>query len=134
MPFVQAQGQTGVKVFPITRPYFISLIFNTHHPVLKSRNVRQALSYAIDRDSIIKVGLNGQGVPAEGPIWPSHWAYSSAPKAYSRNVEASTIALDSAGLRMSKAGTQGHMPSRVRFRCLTIARFEKIALVVQKQL
>jgi ABC-type transport system substrate-binding protein len=131
MPFVQ--GQTGVKVFPITRPYFISLIFNTHHPVLKSAKVRQALSYAIDRESIIKLGLNGQGVAAVGPIWPSHWAYSAAPKSYSRNVEASTITLDSTGLRM-KPGVKGQMPSRARFRCLTIPRFEKIALVVQKQL
>lgn len=133
MPFVQAQGQTGVKVFPITRPYFISLIFNTHHPVLKSPKVRQALSYAIDRDAIIKLGLNGQGVAAAGPIWPSHWAYSTAPKSYTRNVEASTIGLDSEGLRM-KTNDKGRMPSRVRFNCLTIARFEKIALVVQKQL
>jgi peptide/nickel transport system substrate-binding protein len=133
MPFVEAQGQTRVKVFPITRPYFISLIFNTQHPVLKSAKVRQALSYAIDRESIIKLGLNGQGVAAAGPIWPSHWAYSSAPKSYSRNVEAATITLDSTGLRM-RPSANGRMPSRAQFRCLTIARFEKIALVLQKQL
>jgi peptide/nickel transport system substrate-binding protein len=134
MDFVQAEGQTAVRTFPFTRPYFISLSFNTRHPVLKAPKVRQALSYAVDRPSIIKVAMNGQGSPAEGPIWPFHWAYSAAPKIYSRNVEAAALGLESAGLPMKKAAEQGHMPSRFRFRCLTVPRFERIALTLQKQL
>ena len=73
---------------------------------------------------------------AEGPIWPFHWAYSTAQKAYAHNTEAATLRLDSAGFPMRPA-TQGQMPSRFRLRCLTVAkesRFENIALVLQKQL
>jgi ABC-type transport system substrate-binding protein len=136
MEFVQAQGQTIVRTFPFTRPYFISLFFNVKHPVLKNPLVRQALSYAADRKAIIDLAMSGQGEVAEGPIWPFHWAYSTASKTYSRNVEAATLRLDSAGLRL-KPGGPGRMPSRLRFRCLTLAkdaRYEKIALVLQKQL
>jgi peptide/nickel transport system substrate-binding protein len=132
--FVQAEGQTAVATFPFTRPYFISLFFNTSHPVLKAPKVRRALSYSIDRKSIIKLGLNGQGIEAEGPIWPFHWAYSTAPRTYAHNLEAARLGLEAAGLRLKPQAGAGHMPSRLRFRCLTVARYERIALTLQKQL
>jgi peptide/nickel transport system substrate-binding protein len=135
MQFVEAEGQTRVHTFPFTRPYYFQLVFNVHHPILKNPAVRQALSYGIDRQAVIDSGFNGQGSVAEGPIWPYHWAYSGAPKTYTHNVEAATLRLDSAGLRITS--TAGHMPSRLRIKCLTVAkdqRYEKIALVIQKQL
>jgi ABC-type transport system substrate-binding protein len=135
--FVEAEGQTSVRTFPFTRPYFFQLAFNARHPILKQRAVRQALSYAVDRQAIINLALNRQGTVAEGPIWPFHWAYSTAQKTYTHNTEAATLRLDSAGLRMKDATEPGRMPSRLRFRCLTLekdGRYEKIALVLQKQL
>jgi ABC-type transport system substrate-binding protein len=135
--FVEAEGQTNIRTFPFLRPYYIQLVFNVRHPVLKQAAVRQALSYAVDRQAIIDLALNRQGMVAEGPIWPFHWAYSTARKTYTHNVEAATLRLDSAGLRMKPSPEPGRMPSRLRFRCLTVSkesRFEKIALVLQKQL
>jgi ABC-type transport system substrate-binding protein len=135
--FIDAEGQTGVRTFSFTRPYYIQLLFNVNHPVLRNPLVRQALSYAVDRQAIIDLALNKQGSVAEGPIWPFLWAYSTAQKTYTHNVEAATLRLDSAGLRMRKATETGRMPSRLRFKCLTVAKnstFEKIAMVLQKQL
>jgi ABC-type transport system substrate-binding protein len=133
---VEQEGQTRVRTYPFVRPYFYQLMFNVRHPVLKNPAVRQALSYAIDRQAIIDLALNKQGMVSEGPIWPSHWAYSTARKSYTHNAEAATLRLDSAGLKPSRAKA-GQMPSRLRLRCLTVAkesRYEKIALVLQKQL
>jgi peptide/nickel transport system substrate-binding protein len=135
--FVDAEGQTNVRTFPFIRPYYIQLVFNVRHPVLKNPLVRQALSYAVDRQGIIDGGLNRQGTAAEGPLWPFHWAYSTAQKSYSHNTEAATLRLDAAGLRVKPVREPGRMPSRFRFRCLTVAkveRYEKIALRLQKQL
>jgi ABC-type transport system substrate-binding protein len=135
VPFVEAEGQTRVHTFPFTRPYYVQLVFNVRHPILKSAAVRQALSYGIDRQAVIDSGLNGQGTVADGPIWPYYWAYSTAQKTYTHNPEAATLRLDSAGLRIKTS--PGHMPSRLRITCLTLAkdqRYEKIALVLQKQL
>jgi peptide/nickel transport system substrate-binding protein len=135
MPFVEAEGQTRVHTFPFTRPYYLQLVFNVRHPILKSAAVRQALSYGVDRQAVIDSGLNGQGTVAEGPIWPYYWAYSTAQKTYTHNPEAATLRLDSASLRVKTS--PGHMPSRLRMTCLTLAkdpRYEKIALVLQKQL
>jgi peptide/nickel transport system substrate-binding protein len=127
------QGQ----VFAFTRPYYIQLLFNMRHPVLKNKVVRQALSYAVDRQALIDAGLNRQGTVAEGPIWPFHWAYSTAAKTYTHNSEAATLRLESAGLKIKPSREPGGMPSRLKLRCLTVARdarYEKIALVLQKQL
>lgn len=135
--FFQKESQATSRQFEFTGPYYIQLVFSVRNPILKNPAVRQALSYAIDRQSVIDNGLNGQGVTAEGPIWPFHWAYSTAQKTYAYNAEAATIQLDSAGFRMKPAAKPGEMPSRFKLRCLTVskeARFEKIALVLQKQL
>ncbi len=54
-----------------------------------------------------------------------------------RNLEAATLRLDAAGLRAGKVREAGHMPSRFRFKCLTVERnatFEKIAVLVKQQL
>ena len=126
----------GQRSYPFIRPFFIQLALNTRHPVLKNRVVRQALSYGVDRAAIIELGMNKQGIVAEGPIWPYHWAYSTAQKTYSHNAEAATLRLDSAGLK-PKPGLNGRMPSRLHIRCLAPAKhalFEKIGLVLQKQL
>jgi peptide/nickel transport system substrate-binding protein len=134
--FVQAEGQTNVHTYPFVRPYYVQLVFNIRHPLLKQATVRQALSYAVDRQAIIDLALNRQGTIAEGPIWPYHWAYSTAPKVYTHNTEAATLRLDAAGLRLPKTATPGQMPARFRLKCLTLAkdqRYEKIALILQKQ-
>jgi peptide/nickel transport system substrate-binding protein len=126
-----------VKLYPFTRPYYIQLTFNNKHPVLKNPSIRQALSYAVDRQALIDEALNKQGTVAEGPIWPAHWAYSTAQKTYTRNLEAATLRLDSAGLRVKPSREPGRMPSRLRISCLTLARearYEKLAMHLQKQL
>ncbi len=134
--FVQAEGQTLVRPYTFLRPYYLQLVFNTKHPALKNPTVRQALSYGVDRQAIVDYALNKQGRVAEGPIWPFHWAYSTAQKTYTHNTEAASLRLDAAGFK-TKRGAPGRMPSRLRIKCLTRAQdaqFEKIALLLQKQL
>lgn len=135
--FFQRKDQTAVRTYPFVRPYYFQLVFNVRHPALKNPTVRQALSYAVDRQAIIDHALNGQGTVAEGPIWPFHWAYSTAQKTYTHNAEAATLRLDAAGLKMAKSSRSAKMPARLRLRLLTVdkdARYEKLALILQKQL
>jgi peptide/nickel transport system substrate-binding protein len=106
------------------------------HPVLARRDVRQALSQAVNREDVVKRALNGRGQPADGPIWPYHWAYSTAQRGYTYNPEAARLRLDAAGLKMPPGRASGRMPSRLRFTCLIFddPRFEQTALLIQKQL
>jgi peptide/nickel transport system substrate-binding protein/microcin C transport system substrate-binding protein len=43
--------------------------WNMNHPVLKSRNVRLALTHLMDREGMIKKFLFGFAKPAAAPIW-----------------------------------------------------------------
>jgi len=45
-------------------------------PVLRDPAVRRALSYAVDRETMVEGALAGVGEPAYGPIMKGHWAYS----------------------------------------------------------
>jgi peptide/nickel transport system substrate-binding protein len=64
--------------------------------------------------NLIQQGLQGHGVPAEGPVWPHHWAFSST----ARKFEYNPTPLQP-----------------VEFTCLFAERsHERIALALQQQL
>ena len=130
------EAGTSIRTFSFPRPYYIPIIFNIKHPILGRRDVRQAINEALDRGKIVRTALNNRGQPADGPIWPYHWAYHSATSTYTYNPDAARLRLDAAGLQL--ASTAGKdMPRRFRFTCAFWSedpQFERIALVVQKQL
>ena len=61
------------------------MVFNMRHPVLARREVRQALNEAINRKQIIEAGMRNRGQAASGPVWPNHWALSTAQRTYDYN-------------------------------------------------
>jgi ABC-type transport system substrate-binding protein len=132
--FIEEGG--SIRAYPLLRPYYVSLLFNLKHPVLQRRDVRLALTEAIDRDEIVATSLRGHGIAAEGPFWPYHWAYPRGRYSPPDNAPAARARLDGAGLTVAERGGSA-MPSRFAFTCLLPrddSRFERIALVVQRQL
>lgn len=132
-----AEAEPNLLTYPLVRPYIYFVAFNMRHPALKRREVRQALSQAVDRAAIIRDAMKGRGEIAEGPVWKYHWAYSTAQRSHQFNPEAANLRLDAAGLPRDRRAAPGRMPSRFRFTCLMFGedpRFERIALVLQKQL
>ena len=131
--FIDAGGD--IRTYPLLRPYYVPLVFNVRHPVLQRREVRIALTEAIDRNEIVRNGMRTHGEPAEGPFWPHHWAYPRGRYPVPFNPEAAEARLDGAGLRVVRR--EPEMPTRFGFTCLIPAgdtRFERIALLVQRQL
>jgi peptide/nickel transport system substrate-binding protein len=131
------KDESSVQSYPFLRPYTLLLAFNMRHPILGRRDVRQALGHAVDRPGILRDGMAGQGEPADGPIWKYHWAYSTAQRTYDFNPEAARLRLDAAGFAQRRDGAGTGMPSRFSFKCLMFGedpRFERVALVLQKQL
>jgi peptide/nickel transport system substrate-binding protein len=63
------------------------LAFNTEKPRLKDPKVRQALSHAIDKDTLIKSIFAGLAIPAKNPYPPSVWAHNDAIKPYEYNPD-----------------------------------------------
>src|SRR5262249_20437192 len=70
---------------------------NLTSPILSNVKVRQAISYAIDRDSIIHRLLRDQARRATSILPPEQWAYDSNLTAYDYDPERARQLLDEAG-------------------------------------
>jgi peptide/nickel transport system substrate-binding protein len=129
------EKETTVTTYSFPRPYYIPLVFNIRHPILKNAEVRMAINEAVDRVALVRDAMNGRGTPADGPIPPEHWAYSAPARPFIFNPEAARSRLDAAGFGLHPAA--GAAPVRFSFECLvfgTDSRFQRLALLLQKQL
>src|SRR4030081_1809760 len=61
-------------------------MLNTTKPPFDKQAVRQAVTYALDIDALVKGVYLGVGVPANGPISPSNWAYDDTIKPLGRDL------------------------------------------------
>ncbi len=66
-------------------------------PCGKNVHLRRALNYAVDRERLCKVVLQGKGVPAKGILPPGMPGYRSEMKGYSYDPEATKRELAAAG-------------------------------------
>ena len=73
------------------------LVINCENSKFTDKNVRKALAYAIDLESIIIAGKNGAGVLAENQIPETMFGYSDQVKAYPYDTEKAKAALAEAG-------------------------------------
>jgi peptide/nickel transport system substrate-binding protein len=77
------RGARHLKVQTVPFLGFEHVSFNYRHPLFVDARVRQAMIYALDRESIVKSILSGHGTLATGPIPPLFkWAYNDALKPY----------------------------------------------------
>ena len=58
------------------------LAMNCQKPVFKDVRVRQAINYAIDKQTLIKTIFHGLAIPAVNPYPPTIWGYDKAIKPY----------------------------------------------------
>jgi peptide/nickel transport system substrate-binding protein len=131
------KGASEFQMYSSNRPYYIPLVFNVRHPILKRVEVRRALAEAIDREEIVRQAMRSQAVVAEDPLWPYHWAYNAAGRKYTHNPNAARLRLDATGLQVKAAPDGDRMDSRFQIRCLFWggdAQHERIALLLQRQL
>ncbi|MEN6331937.1 MAG: peptide-binding protein, partial [Smithella sp.] len=73
--------------------------YNLKNPLFTDRRVRQAISYAINKEEIISGVLLGLGKPATGPFKPGTWAYNGNVKIYNFNPQKARELLSEAGWR-----------------------------------
>jgi peptide/nickel transport system substrate-binding protein len=73
------------------------LSFNCEDPALSKREVRQALAYATDRETLVRTLLRGQARVAEGLLPPGNWAFESNTQRYAYDPARAEALLDQAG-------------------------------------
>ena len=68
---------TQARTFAFQRPYAFLVALNVRNSKLRDKGLRRALNDAIDRPALIADAMDNHGTPADGPVWPHHWSYSS---------------------------------------------------------
>jgi len=91
------QKTPGIKVDMTDGTNIAHLGVNLQDPILKDRRVRQALAYAMDRESIIRNVLRGQAQPARSVLPPSQWAYEPNGAVYNYDPDRARRLLSEAG-------------------------------------
>ena len=71
--------------------------YNLRKALFQDKRVRQAISYAIDKNELIDGVLLGLGQVATGPYKPGSWAYNPEVKTYAYDPERSRALLAEAG-------------------------------------
>jgi peptide/nickel transport system substrate-binding protein len=109
---------------------FTYLGINLEDPILKKREVRQALAYATDRDALIRYLLHGQAQVATGILPPNHWVYEPNVIHYTQDTAKAEQLLDAAGFpRHAVNGTRFH----ITLKTSTDEQFRLLGAALQEQ-
>ncbi len=121
------QRRDAVQVKHLAGNNFSYLGFNQEDPILKDHRIRQAIAYAVDRQSIIKFLLGGQTVVANSILTPDHWAGLKTAQAYAYNPARARELLQQAGFNAAHPLQLEYKTSNDPFRI-------RIATIIQQQL
>ena len=127
IPVLAKQPSLGVTERPGTN--FTYLGVNLEDPILKHREVRQALAYATDREMLIRYLLHGQARVASGILPPNHWAYEPNVTQYTLDTARAEQLLDAAGFPRAKDGVRLH----VTLKTSTDEQFRVLGAALQEQ-
>jgi peptide/nickel transport system substrate-binding protein len=83
----EVRGTTGLVALETPGLNFWGLYPNSTRGPLSSKPLREALSFAIDRDAILAGAAFGVGRVAHGPIPPSSWAFDANAPVINRDLE-----------------------------------------------
>ena len=131
------ESEDSVQLFSFLRNYAYLVIFNEKRKPFQSWQIRRALNYAINRDTLIERALSNRGQVVSGPVWPLHWAFDASVPNYSYDPSRATALLDAAGVQSHQDAGRSGAPGRIHFTCLVPENFdlwERMALIVQRDL
>ena len=95
-------GKSGLTVYQVNGRVYYYIGYNEKNPLFSDRNIRRALTMAMDRNKIIEALLYGYGRPCLGPLAPMvKWAF---------NEDVKEIVYDPAAAKdeLKKAGWDDH--------------------------
>ena len=100
-PNVTVEDQAGTTLAYVA--------FNCDDSILARREVRQALAYATDRQTLIQNLMRGMAIPATSLLPANHWAYETKVKQYDYNAAEAENLLDAAGFHRGPDGVRFHL-------------------------
>ena len=131
LPWLEKNTDAIVETDPGTTFQYIGI--NLTHPILKKRNVRQALAHSIDRDGIIRHILKDQATAANGLLSPLNWAHDDSVPHWPFDPAKARRLLDQAGY--PDPDGEGPRPRfKLSFKTTNIDLRRRIAETLKEQL
>jgi len=123
------ETSSSVSVFTHTRHYQYIVVLNTQSDVFRSKDVRRALNFAVDRDAIVRDALNGHGIASSGPVWPQNYGFRPDLPKFELDARKAAATFSRGTQASNRAGA-------FHFTCLVPpdAVNERLALVLKRQL
>jgi peptide/nickel transport system substrate-binding protein len=115
---------------------FIYIGYNETNPLFTDKRVRQALSYALNRDEIISGVCQGLARKLTGPFIPGSWAYNNEVVGYEYNPDKALKILNDAGWKKGSDSILVKDGKRFSFTLYTNhgnKEREEIAAIAQQQ-
>ncbi|MBW8724408.1 MAG: ABC transporter substrate-binding protein [Inquilinus limosus] len=104
--------------------------FNPKDPLLKDVRVRHALTYGLDRQTLVTVVYQGYGLVATQPVAPISWAYdANAVDPYVYDPAKAAVLLDEAGWKAGPDGIRVKDGRRLSLRLLATKSLFNDALI-----
>lgn len=131
LPWLRQNSHAAIDIDQGTIFQYIGMRLD--HPILRNREVRQAIAHAIDRGAIIRHLLKDLATPATGLLSPSHWAYEPRVDRFPYDPEKAKRLLDRAGFPDPDGG--GPRPRfRLSYKTTTLDLRRRIAEAFQDHL
>jgi peptide/nickel transport system substrate-binding protein len=131
LPWLKENTDAEIETHQGTTFQYIGV--NLTHPILKHKQVRQALALAIDRDGIIRHLIKDLGTPASGLLSPLNWAYDGSARQWSHDPQKAKRLLDEAGFRDPDG--EGPLPRfKLSFKSTNLDLRRRIAEALKEQL
>lgn len=112
-------GASDVRIQSVRGRQYDFACYNPKHPALGSREVRRALTLAIDRQAIIATFCSGFAELFESPIVPIVWAYDETRAMTPYDSRAAREALERSGWRIGADGVREKDGVRLEFELAT---------------
>ncbi|HWU89276.1 MAG TPA: ABC transporter substrate-binding protein [Kofleriaceae bacterium] len=93
----EVRGRPRVQIASSPSVILTYLMMNNADPILRRREVRQAIALALDRPSIIAAKFGGHARLASSLLSTFHWAYAPDLPAWDRDLPRARALLDAAG-------------------------------------
>ncbi len=128
----QVANNKNLKFYSLSLPQYTAIFLNTkQNEILKIKQVRQALAYAIDRQEILSQSLGQKGVIINGPILPGFIGFHSDIKKYTHSPSEAKKLLADAGWKL---GEDGFLKKGDDILQITLTTVEKVEYVKATEL
>jgi peptide/nickel transport system substrate-binding protein len=98
--FHELANASNLSLLPVIAPSYDAFMFNLAHAPLDDKNVRVALAYATDRETIMRDNEFGDATLGVGDLSPFYWAFDPTLKAQPYDPARARAMLDADGWKL----------------------------------